>query len=477
MTPDDWFADDPFADPNDPRAIEREKRRRERDERRRKREAKEAQAKAAAPPPAPAPSAPQPQPAAPAPMAAGPPPPPPPPPSEAETPAPETPAPPVEDGDLPPAPPPLAPSFEEGFWGEKPPAEADPGRPRRRWRIRPALVVMALAAIALLWFLNAFFQPFHGAGSGHVAVTIPKGAGVSEVGNILESKDVIPSSFLFEGRVTLAGKRSSLYPGRYTLAHDMSYGDAIDALSTPPVKRTTTATIPEGLSRAQVAPLVRSAGITGSYMAATSGVHKGFDPARYGAPKGATLEGFLFPSTYELPKSPTVDDLVNRQLAAFKQRMGGVDMSYARSKNLTPFDVLTIASMIEREVQVPRERPLVAAVIYNRLRKGIPLGIDATTRYAVGNYTEPLTPEQLASGSPYNTRVVAGLPPGPIGNPGIASIEAAAHPAKSGYIYYVVKPGTCGEHSFSTTYAQFQRDVARYDAARAAAGGKSPDSC
>jgi uncharacterized YceG family protein len=204
---------------------------------------------------------------------------------------------------------------------------------------------------------------------------------------------------------------------------------------------------------------------------------KGFDPSTYGAPKGASLEGFLFPSTYELPKNPTVDDLVTRQLAAFRQKMAGVDLAYAKSKNLTTFDVLTIASMIEREVQVPRERALVAAVIYNRLRKGIPLGIDATTRYAVGNYTEPLTPEQLASGSPYNTRVVSGLPPGPIGNPGIASIEAAAHPAKVAYLYYVVKPGTCGEHSFSTTYAQFQQDVARYNSARAAAGGKSPDSC
>ena len=337
--------------------------------------------------------------------------------------------------------------------------------------------MLALLAVALLWFLNAFFQPFHGSGSGRVVVTIPKGSGVSEVGNILESRDVISSSFLFEGRVTLAGKRSELYPGRYTLAHDMSYGDAIDALSTPPVKRTITATIPEGLSRAQIAPLVRSAGIKGNYEAATNGAVKGFDPSSYGAPKGASLEGFLFPSTYELPKSPTVDDLVTRQLAAFKQKMAGVNLSYAKSKNLTPFDILTIASMIEREVQVPRERPLVAAVIYNRLRKGIPLGIDATTRYAVGNYTEPLTPEQLASGSPYNTRVVSGLPPGPIGNPGIASIEAAAHPAKAGYLYYVVKPGTCGEHSFSTTYAQFQQDVARYNAARAAAGGKSPDSC
>jgi uncharacterized YceG family protein len=446
----DWFAEDAFADPNDPDAVERERRRQEREERRRAR----AQKEAAEPPPQPAP----------APVASGPPP------SEQTLPPP----PPQE-----PPPPPERP-FEERFWDEEPPAEKPPKRPRvggsGRRPVRAATVIPALIVLGLLWFLYAFFQPFHGDGSGRVEVRIPKGASVSEVGDLLDSKGVVASSFLFQGRVTLAGKRSELYPGRYVLAKDMSYGDAIEALSTPPVKRTITATIPEGLSRAQISPLVRSAGIAGDYLAASRSA-KGFNPARYGAPKGATLEGFLFPSTYELPKHPTAAELVSRQLDAFRQRMSGVDMSYARSKNLTPFDVLTIASMIEREVQLAKERPLVAAVIYNRLRKGIPLGIDATTRFAVGNYDQPLTESQIQSPSPYNTRIVSGLPPGPIGNPGIASIEAAAHPAKVSYLYYVVKPGTCGEHSFSSTDAQFQRDVARYNAARAAAGGKSPDSC
>jgi UPF0755 protein len=448
----DWFGDDPFVDPNDPDAIERERRRQEREERRRAR----AQKNAAEPAPRPAP----------APVASGPPP------SEQTQPPPPP--------EQPPPPPPPERPFEERFWDEEQPPEEKPTGRRRggsgRRPVRAATVIPALIALALLWFLYVFFQPFHGDGSGRVEVRIPKGASVSEVGDILDSKGVVPSSFLFQGRVTLAGKRSELYPGRYTLAKDMSYGDTIDALSTPPVKRTITATIPEGLSRAQISPLVRSAGISGDYLAASRSV-KGFDPARYGAPKGASLEGFLFPSTYELPKQPTAAELVSRQLDAFRQRMSGVDMSYARSKNLTPFDVLTIASMIEREVQVPKERPLVAAVIYNRLRKGIPLGIDATTRFAVGNYDQPLTESQIQSTSPYNTRIVSGLPPGPIGNPGIASIEAAAHPAKVSYLYYVVKPGTCGEHSFSSTDARFQRDVARYNSARAAAGGKSPDSC
>ena len=128
--------------------------------------------------------------------------------------------------------------------------------------------------------------------------------------------------------------------------------------------------------------------------------------------------------------------------------------------------------MVERRGAVGRASgKLVAAVIYNRLHEGMPLGIDATTRFATGNYTEPLTESELAVDSPYNTRTNAGLPPGPIGSPGLASIEAAAHPAKADYLFYVVKPGTCGELAFSSTEAEFEADVARYNEAREAAGG------
>src|SRR6185295_9928326 len=158
-------------------------------------------------------------------------------------------------------------------------------------------------------------------------------------------------------------------------------------------------------------------------------------------------------------------------------RTAPVDLGYARSKNLTKRDVVTIASMVEEEAQLDSERPLIAAVIYNRLREGIPLGIDATVRFATGNHERPLTESELAVDSPYNTRLNAGLPPGPISSPGLASIEAAAHPAKVDYLYYVVEPGACGVHAFSSTDAEFQADVARYNEAREAAGGESPDTC
>ena len=151
-------------------------------------------------------------------------------------------------------------------------------------------------------------------------------------------------------------------------------------------------------------------------------------------------------------------------------------MRYARTKNLTQYDVLTIASLVEREAQLPKERPVIASVIYNRLKQGMPLGIDATVRFVTRNWERPLRESELANQSPYNTRIHPGLPPGPIGSPGIDSIRAAARPARTGYLFYVVKPGGNGAHSFSKTDAEFQRDVARYNRERERRGGQSPAS-
>jgi uncharacterized YceG family protein len=193
--------------------------------------------------------------------------------------------------------------------------------------------------------------------------------------------------------------------------------------------------------------------------------------------KRLPLEGFLFPDTYDFDRLSTSAQLVQEQLQEFSSKWSTLNLSYAKSKNLTPYDVLTIASMVEGEAQVPSERPLIAAVIYNRLKQGIPLGIDATIRFATGNWTHPLRVSELHTASAYNTRTHQGLPPGPIGNPGLASLQAAAHPAHVGYLFYVVKPCGNGAHAFSSTDAQFQRDVAKYNSARAKKGGRSPAKC
>jgi uncharacterized YceG family protein len=336
-----------------------------------------------------------------------------------------------------------------------------------------ALVVVA----AVVWFLVSLFQPFHGNGGQRVAVTIPRGAGIGQAGDILADRGVVGSAFFFKLRAKLDGV-SDIKSGRYLLPRDSSYGDALAALqSGPPPAKTTNITITEGHTRQEVDRLLRRTSLQGSYLAATR--HSSIlRPQQYGAPRSVqTLEGFLFPATYQVRVGAPVGSLVSKQLQTFKSRFRAVNLAYARSKHLTAYDVLIIASMIEREAALDRERPLVAAVIYNRLKQGIPLGIDATIRYAVGNFTRPLTLSQLATDSPYNTRKHQGLPPTPIGNPGIKSIQAAAHPARAKYLYYVVKPGACNQHLFSSTQEQFARDQARYNAARAAQGGKSPTTC
>ena len=169
----------------------------------------------------------------------------------------------------------------------------------------------------------------------------------------------------------------------------------------------------------------------------------------------ASLEGFLFPATYEFTEDTTTRELIAEQEDAFIRAWSQLDLRYSRSKKLTSYDVLIIASMIEKEVQVPKERPLVSAVIYNRLRAGMALQIDATIRYGLHiPPTEPIHQSELDSDSPYNTRKFLGLPPTPIANPGLASLQAAAHPAKVDYLYYIRKPD-CKSHFFTASEAKF----------------------
>jgi UPF0755 protein len=177
---------------------------------------------------------------------------------------------------------------------------------------------------------------------------------------------------------------------------------------------------------------------------------------------GDTIEGFLFPATYEFSQYTAAGGLVRDQLSSFRRQWRKVDLGYARSKNLTPYDVLIIASMIEKETVAPEERRLVAAVVYNRLRRGIPLGIDATIRYGRGvPGTEPLRQSDLESNDPYNTRKRLGLPPTPISNPGFASMRAAAHPAQVDYLYFVRKPDGV-HHFFTASESEFFRKKCKY---------------
>ena len=176
--------------------------------------------------------------------------------------------------------------------------------------------------------------------------------------------------------------------------------------------------------------------------------------------KARNLEGFLFPATYEFLPKTTTKQLVNKQLTAFTRNWRKVDLAYAKSKNLTPYDVLIIASMVEKETLAPEERRLVAAVIYNRLKAGMPLGIDATIRYGLNvPGTESLRQSHLANPTPYNSRLHAGLPPTPIANPGLASMQAAAHPRRVDYLFFARRPDKV-HHFFTADEDEFLRYLA-----------------
>ena len=184
-----------------------------------------------------------------------------------------------------------------------------------------------------------------------------------------------------------------------------------------------------------------------------------------GYKKGATLEGMLFPATYDvLPKKASAYGFVKTQLETFDAYFAKVDMTRARAANLTAYDVVIIASMIDREALVPAERPVVAAVIWNRLRKDMLLQIDATIQYALGKTKPLLTYDDLEIDSPYNTYKHTGLPPTPISNPGLAALKAAAGPTDDKYLYYVARNDGTGRHYFSTTYEQFLVDKAKAEA-------------
>jgi uncharacterized YceG family protein len=356
--------------------------------------------------------------------------------------------------------------------GPRRPVYAGNGRAPRpsRWG-RRVLAVLALGLIGgALWLINATFQPFHDEPTGAVAVTVPPGVDAGEIGTLLQDAGVIDNARLFEANATVTLRRAKLRPGKYTLPKGMSNGAAIEALMQGPkakVVKTFKFTLPEGRSIRENVPAVDKGPFDGSYAKAAKSASAVKRAHTLGLPRASkNLEGFLFPATYEMISGASAGDLVKRQLDAYEQNVKSVPMKTARRRNLTRYDVLIIASMVEREAQLKRERPLIAAVIHNRLREGTPLGIDATIRYDINNWARPLRVSELERDTPYNTRTRRGLPPTPIGNPGVDSIKAAANPANVKYLFFVRKPGKSGEHAFSRTNAQFERDVARYQASR-----------
>ena len=284
-----------------------------------------------------------------------------------------------------------------------------------------------------------------------IPIVIPTGADASEIGAILEEQGIVEDGGRFREYAKDAGEGSEFKAGTYAMKAGTGYDALIHALDSGPVAVVKTLVVPEGYRISEIEDRLGSVGISKKAYARV--VRAAAPPPGYG--HHVNMEGFMFPATYSIRPGETPAALVAQQLAAFRDNVAKVDMSYAKSKNLTPYDVLTIASMIEREARAPGDRAKVAAVIYNRLHQGMNLGIDATILYHLGSWSATIHQSDLDDPEPYNTRKNPGLPPTPICNPGLASIEAAAHPAHVNYLYYVAVPGQDAQY-FTASYEDFK---------------------
>ena len=288
-----------------------------------------------------------------------------------------------------------------------------------------------------------------------VTVTIPPGATAGQIAQLLEDAGVVSSANDFVERIVADGEGEGFKPGTYALRTNEEYDRIVFQLNSGPSADAARLTIPEGYAIWDIKAEVRDVGIKPKQYQAALDAHQSPKGFLANGEQAATLEGFLFPATYDVAVPADADALVADQVSAFGDNWASVDMTYASSKNLTNYDVLKIASLIEREAQASDDRAKIASVIYNRLRADMSLGIDASVQYGVGSWDE-LTGTDLQSDSPYNLRRFKGLPPTPICNPGLASMQAAANPAKTDYLYYyAIKDDPQGRHWFTNNYDDF----------------------
>ena len=316
--------------------------------------------------------------------------------------------------------------------------------------------------VFVAWFVYVMAMPV--GGSKTVMVTIPRGASASRVARILAQQGVIRSPLGFRMQVRITGKASKLKPGAYQLDTGMTPLKIIAILSSgETIARWVT--IPEGFTVRQIAKRLASQGLVDEDRFLQLALNGG-SSFRTSFSHPASLEGYLFPDTYLVPPGGTEEDVINEMLVAFDKKVVRVLSSDIAGSNLSLQQIVTLASLIEREARVPKDRRLVAAVLRNRLAKGMRLQCDATVLYSLGEHKDRVLYRDLEVDSPYNTYRHAGLPPGPIASPGFACIEAALHPADADYLYYVARPD--GSHIFSRTLEEHQhaKQIARAEAGR-----------
>jgi UPF0755 protein len=343
------------------------------------------------------------------------------------------------------------------------------GGPKRRSSRTTAVVVSGFVLFAVLVFGALGFAvkwynshstdtTVSAAANGSLVVDITGGMTASQIATLLQEQGIISNTVDFLALITQHGTENKLQPGRYTFPAGLNLADIVDMLEQGTGSARYKLTIAEGKAVSQIKDQLDKDGkVSGSEYSDMTAQLATFElPYLAGVQVTgvSTLEGLLFPSTYFLSEGQSAAELIKQQLLAFTNMTASLPWSDASALKVTPYQVVIIASIIEKECRVPDERAKVARVIYNRLAINMPLQIDATVRFAVNKWTGALTSGDLATRSAYNTYLNKGLPPAPICNPGAATLRAALEPVDGDWLYYVLKD-TTGNHFFTSSYEEF----------------------
>ena len=331
------------------------------------------------------------------------------------------------------------------------------GYSKRKSRVGAAVFGFLLigCVVAVVYLIYVAAVGGGGGGNQRVQVTVAKGDTLAVVADKLQEAGVVKSATAFKIEARVSGADTALKPGKYELGTGMKSEAIINKLTAGQPVPTFTITVPEGLTLKQTAQAVadQSDISAGKFEEAAKKTDYGY--AFLENPKIKTTEGFLFPKKYEFKEGTTARQVVARMLEQYFIETQNLDLSNpVKGLNLSEYQIVTVASLIEREAANDKERPLVASVIYNRLQDDMPLQIDATIQYARGKPKAALSLEDLKIDSPYNTYQNTGLPPGPIASPSLQSLRAAVNPENTDYLYYVLKKDG-NEHFFTKSYDDF----------------------
>ncbi|MDE2125467.1 MAG: endolytic transglycosylase MltG [Armatimonadetes bacterium] len=334
-----------------------------------------------------------------------------------------------------------------------------------RWKLM--LVAAAASAVSLGW-LASLTNP---GGHSHAlrSVTVPAGAGLRGVGSALASAGIVRSAWVFDLYAWFRGPASGIQAGRYRLSQDMTLGQVFRELRMGPIASDVgliKLTVPEGFTARQIARRLTELGICDGnefYREATRSASISECHATFKLPTN-TLEGYLFPDTYSFPRNVPPGRVIDAMLDDFGRRFAAQNAAAVAKSGKSLNQIVIEASIIEREAKAPQDRARIAGVINNRLKRKMPLDVDATVLYALGYHKSHVLYRDLRVDSPYNTYRHVGLPPAAISNPGVPSLMAALYPEHNNYLYYVAGPG--GAHIFETTSLQHMADVARLRSVR-----------